>query len=231
MRDPLRIYIGHDRREQAAYNVAATSAQRYGCAVYPLYESRLRHAGLLTRPVDYRGQMWDLYSNAPQSTDFAVARFWTPILAHTGWCLFVDCDVLFLEDPHELLSYADRTKAVQVVQHPPMQTSGLKMDGQVQTSYNRKLWSSVMLWNVDHSANTRLTLDVLNNRPGRDLHGFCWLADSEIGELPPEANWLVGLQAKPERPIIAHYTLGTPNMAGLGDSEHAGLWFEHASGL
>lgn len=218
----MKVYVGHEIREQAAFEVAVGTAESFGCDVVPLYEDRLRLSGLLTRPCDTRGQMWDINSGAPQSTSFAIARFFVPLLAHSGWVLFVDCDVVFMRDPHELLAIADPKYAVMVVKHPPMTLEKTKMDGQAQTAYARKLWSSVVLWNVDHPANKRLNLQMLNQWPGRDLHAFGWLNDGEIGSLPAEWNWLVQLQPKPENPAIAHYTLGTPNM--VGDSEHADIW-------
>jgi len=233
----MKVWIGYEPREKAAFAVAAKTAARYGCQVEPLYEDRLRKSGLLTRPMDTRGGMWDFNSSAPQATSFAVARFWVFLLTHSGWAMFVDCDVLFLADPHQLLDLCDESKAVMVVKHGAFKSgreiahhdakevylnTKTKMDNQPQTTYPRKLWSSVMLINADHSANQRLNLTTLNQWPGRDLHAFKWLADDEIGELPPEANWLVGIQPKPAAPMIAHYTLGTPDM--VEDCEHADLW-------
>lgn len=228
----MRIYIGYDKREQVAFDVAVKTARRFACDVQPLYEDRLRLSGILTRPTDRRGQMWDFNSDAPQSTEFAIGRFTVPILAHSGWAMFADCDTLFLHSPIVLLPDLDPSKAVYCVKHKPFTVDSvgapLKMDQQVQTVYHRKLWSSVMIFNCDHPANRRLNLTMLNSWPGRDLHAFGWLNDDEIGELPPEANWLVGLQPKPETPIIAHFTLGTPNIPGRENTEHAALWFEHA---
>jgi hypothetical protein len=145
------------------------------------------------------------------------------------WGLFADADVVFMEDPHELEILQDPTKAVLVVKHrefsmAPKDLQDKKMDRQQQTAYPRKLWSSVMYYNCDHPSNRRLNLMTLNQWPGRDLHAFKWLDDSEIGDLPAEANWLVGIQPKPERPMIAHYTLGTPDMPGLEDSDHSDIW-------
>jgi len=222
----LRIYIGVDSREMDAYAVAEKTARAFGCETYPVREEVLRYYGLLTRPTDRRGGIWDLHSNAPASTEFAISRFFVPLLAHSGTCLAVDCDVVFMQDPSLLLQFVDATKAVQVVKHAPLLDAGKKMDGQIQVPYPRKNWSSVILWNCDHPANRRLNLATLNQWPGRDLHAFKWLADDEIGELPAEANWLVGLQTKPELPIIAHYTLGVPSMPGLERSEHAEIWTE-----
>ena len=220
----LRVYVGYDSREDEAFAVAAKTASAYGCVVLPIHEDTLRSAGLLTRPLDRRGGMWDLVSDAPQSTEFAVSRFFVPLLAHAGWCLAVDCDVVFLRDPRELFELADDSKAVHVVQHPPLVDDGIKMDGQQQTLYPRKNWSSVVLWNVSHPANRRINLTMLNQWPGRDLHAFGWLADSEIGELPLEANWLVGVQPKPARPMIAHYTLGGPWLPEWTPREDDHIW-------
>ena len=221
----MRIYIGHEERELKAYHVAERSARRFGCDVQPLYEHKLRLQGLFTRPVDTRGGWWDMNSSAPQSTSFANARFAVPILAHSGWALCADCDVVFLRDPKELTRYMDPTKAALVVKHVLSDVGGArKMDGQIQTNYPRKLWSSVVLWNCDHAANARLNLQMLNQWPGRDLHAFKWLADNEIGELPPEWNWLVGLQVKPENPAIAHYTRGGPWIKDWEGGQHDDLW-------
>ena len=225
----LRVYIGHELREQAAYDVAAETARSFGCEAIPLYEERLRYNGILTRPKDTRGQMWDINSAAPQSTSFAIARFAVPMLAHSGWALFVDCDVVFMRDPHELLKLADPRYAVMVVKHSHYPDEHVKMDNQQQTRYARKNWSSVALWNCDHLSNRRLNLQMLNQWPGRDLHGFYWLDDSEIGELPPEWNWLVDVQDKPVDPAIAHFTLGTPDMPGHEGSQHADIWHSKVS--
>lgn len=90
-------------------------------------------------------------------------------------------------------------------------SSELKMDGQTQSYYNRKNWSSVILWNCSHPANKNLTLEALNTWPGRDLHAFKWLKDDEIGELPREWNWLVDVTAgDPAEAKLLHYTLGGP---------------------
>lgn len=235
-RDRMRVYIGYDQREQIAYDVAEKSARGWGCDVFPLYEERLRLSGMLTRPTDRRGhskdlenedrQIFDFNSNAPQATEFAISRFFVPLLAHSGWCLFADSDVVFCEDPLELMVSADSSKALHVVKHAHIEAEGIKMRGQQQTSYRRKLWSSVILWNCDHPANKRLNLTTLNQWPGRDLHAFSWLHDSEIGSLPSEANWLVNIQPKPARPIVAHFTEGTPDMDHRRPTEHDAIWWK-----
>lgn len=225
----MRVYIGWDEREQEAYkaavrSLAAVSPQAH---VTPLKADKLAACGLLRRPQDRRGVIYDLPSNAPCSTDFAISRFLVPHLAQTGWALFADSDVIFLSDIAELFEQADPDKAVMVVKHPNLPSQGVKMDGQAQVAYSRKNWSSVCLWNADHPANRRLSLQDVNERPGRDLHGFYWLADSEIGSLPPDWNWLVGVQEKPLFPKIAHYTMGGPWIPNWHGAEHDELWWKY----
>ena len=220
----MKIYIGHDPAEQAAYDVAVKSLQKYTTIIpEALNADRLRASGLLTRDIDKRGQMYDFPSNAPCSTEFAVSRFLVPILSQCGLALFTDCDVVFLGNPWELVAHADPTKAVMVVKHNH-EGEGVKMGGMVQTAYPRKNWSSVMLFNCDHPANRRLSLRDINERPGRDLHAFYWLHDDEIGELPAEWNWLVNVEPEPESPKIAHFTNGGPWIEGWEWADHDSIW-------
>jgi len=222
----MRVFIGYDDRELDAVKKACSSLRRYsGILPSLLCADRLASQGLLNRASDHRGgQDYDLVSNAPKSTRFAVSRFLVPILCQYGYALFTDCDVLFMTDVRELLDIVDHNKAVSVVKHNHNPTEQWKMVNQKQTNYPRKNWSSVMLFNCDHPANRRLSLWDVNNRPGRDLHAFYWLHDDEIGVLPPEWNWLVNVQPKPAQPKIAHFTLGGPWLSGWVSAEHDELW-------
>jgi hypothetical protein len=223
----MRVLIGYDPREDSAYKVAADSLERTsGLTAEPLNETTLRIRGLLWRPVDRRGRMHDIVSNADQSTEFAISRFLVPILCTGGWALFTDADVVFLRDVKEMLLEVDKDpgKAVYVVKHDHRPAEPWKMDGQTQLHYTRKNWSSVCLWQVDHPANQRLSLHDVNTRPGRWLHAFAWLADSEIGALSPEWNWLVGSTPKPENPAIAHFTSGGPWFENWHGAEHDEIW-------
>lgn len=228
--NPPRIYIGYDPREDAAYRVAEYSIRRRASGpvtVVPLELTRLRAWQLLQRPYTIKnGRLWDILSDAPCATEFSLSRFLTPLLAMSGWSLFMDCDMLILGDIYELFAMADDRYACMCVKHnhEPGPSDVVKMDNQIQTVYPRKNWSSVVMWNSDHAANRLLTLALLNSATGRDLHRFSWLEDADIGGLPMEWNWLVGVQEKPAAPKIAHYTLGIPLMDGYEDSEHAELW-------
>ena len=215
----MRVMIGYDEREHEAAEVARKSLRVVTAgAIEPemLCMPKLVDQGLLSRRViDQRGmQDYDLMSNAPQSTRFAISRFLTPLLCQQGYALFVDCDVVFVQDPRRMLLDVHAKHAVSVVQHGGVVNTQFKMGWQVQQSYNRKNWSSVALYNCDHKAHRRLSLRDVNDRPGRDLHAFYWLADDEIGELAPRWNWLVDVQERPRGLGIAHMTLGGPWIDG-----------------
>lgn len=223
----MKAYIGYDSREDLAYQVAHDSLMYSSNIVAePINADRLRSVGLYSRNIDARGdQQYDLPSQAPCSTQFASSRFLVPIICQSGWALFTDCDVVFLRDVNEILEEVeDFGKAVYVVKHEYDPKESVKMDGQKQTSYPRKNWSSVMLFNCDHPANTRLTIESVNRMPGRDLHGFYWLNDDEIGSLSPNWNWLVNVSERPSNPGIAHFTLGGPWIDGWKPQPYDEIW-------
>lgn len=227
------LWVGFDKREAAAFAVAKHSAGRRCTQPLPIFAleiNTLRERSLYTRPTARRfvggaSVLWDVISDAPMSTEFALTRFLTPILARfSGWALFMDSDVLVRSNLARLFEAADRTKAVQVVKHGLLGPAGAKMDGQVQTSYRRKNWSSVMLFNCEHPSNARLTLEFVNSAKGLDLHQFCWLEDDEIGDLAPEWNWLVGHSPPVVDPAIVHFTDGFPLMPGYENQPYADEW-------
>jgi hypothetical protein len=231
----VKIYIGHDEREQEAFDVACKSLLKVSPAANPemLAAGKLAAQGLLTRTSDHRGgQDYDFVSNAPKSTRFAVSRFLVPILCQDGYALFTDCDVVFLQDPKLMLDEIEPGKAVYVVKHAHVPTAQYKMVNQLQTVYPRKNWSSVMLFDCNHPANRRLTLHDINYRPGRDLHAFYWLHDSEIGTLHRKWNWLVNEQLCPDTgPYIAHFTNGGPWIEGWHGAPYDNIWLEARNGI
>lgn len=228
------IWVGFDEREADAFAVAKESIRRrlsIRLPVMGLLLTDLQRRGLYKRPIEWRPSaadrpvMWDVVSDAPMSTQHAIARFFIPHLtARGGWALFTDGDVLVRSNLCRLFDHLDDSKALYCVQHQYQPAPGSKMDGQIQTAYARKNWSSVMALNLDHPANRALTLDVLNNTPGRDLHRFMWLEDRQIGALDPEWNHLVGAQEHCEDAKVAHFTLGTPSMPGFETQPFADEW-------
>ena len=64
------------------------------------------------------GGMLTRERNPLQSTDFSFSRFLVPYLCgYEGWSLFMDCDMLMLDDIAELWALRDERYAVQVVKH------------------------------------------------------------------------------------------------------------------
>lgn len=228
----LNIYIGYDPREDAAYTVARRSMARRATVPTAITPLELKHLPMLTRPIEQKdGRMWCPISQAPMATEFAISRFCIPFLRKKGWALFVDCDIVCLSDILELFALADESYAVMCVKHEQAVKEGeTKMDSQIQTFYARKNWSSVVLWNCSHPSNKKLTLDNLNQWPGRDLHAFKWLEDSEIGELPKKWNWLVNVTpGRPRKEGIWHYTLGGPFIKDWKSAPHDDVWLEGAT--
>lgn len=221
----MRVFIGYDHAEAEAARVAAKSLHEVsGLTAEFLQADRLRAVGLLTRPVDTRGEHFDMFSGARQSTEFAISRFLTPLLCQGGPALFVDCDVVFCEDPRQMVREVDGRQALYVVKHDQQPTEKTKMGGKTQTAYGRKNWSSVMLFNCDHAAHRRMSVRDVNERRGLDLHQFYWLHDDEIGDLHPRWNWLVNVEPRPVPLGIAHLTLGGPWIQGWQGGEADELW-------
>ena len=223
--DKLPIYVGYDRREKEAYDVCTQSIARRASIPYTLNKldiEDLRDRSLYWRAERVEGnQRYDVSDGKPFSTDFSFTRFLVPHLCdYRGWALFLDCDFLVLEDIKELVALSDPKYAVQVVKHRYTPPDSLKMDGQIQQSYRRKNWSSLILWNCGHGANKILSPGVVNTQTGGWLHGFEWLENEQIGSIPETWNWLVGHS----RPKALHYTSGVPNFPGHETGEYANEW-------
>jgi hypothetical protein len=211
----IRVFIGYDDREAAAFGVLAHSIHARASepvAIAPVRLSELRSV--------YRRER-----NPLQSTDFSFSRFLTPWLCdYQGWAVFMDCDMLVLDDIAKLWRLRDERYAVQVVKHVHVPKEEVKFLGAVQTKYEKKNWSSVMLMNC---AKCRaLTPDYVNQASGLELHQFKWLAgDHLIGEIPHEWNHLVGYDAPRPDAKLVHYTIGGPYFEAYRDCEYAREWF------
>jgi lipopolysaccharide biosynthesis glycosyltransferase len=203
---PLKVFIGFDRREAIAWQVLAHSILRRATqpvAIYPLNRDHLTRCYWRER-------------GPTEATEFSLTRFLVPYLAnYEGWALFLDCDMLCQADIGDLMLYplAQPGKAVYVCQHDYIPKDLIKFDGHEQTKYPRKNWSSAVLF--DAAKCTALTPEYVNTATGLELHRFHWLKDEQIGSLPLEWNYLVGEANQSTQPAkIAHFT-------------NAGPWHEH----
>lgn len=221
------IWVGYDPIEQDAFEVAWASIHRHLSPTVKVRALKLSDLkNIYHRPMRLIGdELWDVVSNHPMSTEFALSRFFVPRLdENEDWALFIDGDVLVRRDLARLFDLHDSTKALQCVQHDMPWRLTIKKGGRVQSPYRRKNWSSVMLFNLRHEAHCKLTLTMLNTTTGIELHQFCWLKDNEIGPLPLKYNWLVNISQPCDDPAIVHFTEGTPNIAGHERDPFASEW-------
>lgn len=213
---PFRIFIGHDPREMLAAAVLAHSINVRASLPIAIVPINLRHLqAVYTRP---RGPL--------EATEFSISRFLVPYLAgFEGVSLYLDCDMLCRVDVAEL---ADRAAAqaepwtVMLVPHDYQPRTGHKMEGQVQTVYPRKNWSSLMLFN--NAACQTLTPAYVATASGLALHRFHWAPDAGLIPLPLEYNWLVGEYPPNPAAKLYHYTLGGPWFEDYRDCDHAAEW-------
>lgn len=213
--DRINVFIGYDPREALAFSVLSHSIHRHASkpvTITPLLLSQLE--GILTRE-----------RHPLQSTDFSFSRFLTPYLSgYQGWSLFMDCDMVMLEDIAKLWELRDERFAVMCVQHHHVPNEETKFLGEKQTPYAKKNWSSVMLFN--NAKCEALSPDYVNTASGLELHQFKWLESEDlIGALPQRWNHLVDVNdGQPDRAVL-HYTIGGPYFDSYRDCGYAQDWF------
>ena len=219
MKSNLNIYIGYDSKEDIAYRVCKYSILKRTNT--NLKVTSLKLYELVTNKMYFRE------IDPLASTEFTYSRFLVPALnKYKGWAIFCDCDFIFFEDISKILESLDVSKAVYCVKHDYTPKEKHKMDGQKQTIYPRKNWSSFILFNCAHPSNKKLTVDMVNSGTGSFLHQFKWLKDSEIGSLDERWNWLEGWTSNHnnKKPFAVHYTRGGPWFDEWQDVEFAKEW-------
>ena len=194
----VNIFIGYDPAESVAYHTLVQSIIDTSSVPVSITPLSLSHLGFWDRPRDSR-----------QSNEFSFTRFLVPHLCNfEGTAIYMDCDMLIRSDIVELTELDD-SKAVHVVKHDYIPKDEYKYLGQRQYSYPRKNWSSFVVWN--NKKNWKLTPDLIKKETGAYLHRFSWLDDSQIGELDPKWNWLVGEYPDPPQDVKnVHWTNGGP---------------------
>ncbi|KAI5071410.1 hypothetical protein GOP47_0013661 [Adiantum capillus-veneris] len=219
----LPIFVGYDSREDVAFEVCRHSLLKHATFpidVIPIKQAELRRSSIYTRDKD-----------PTESTEFSFTRFLTPYLAaFDGWAMFIDCDFLYTADIHDLVELIDDKYAIMCVQHDYTPKTATKMDGVVQTTYPRKNWSSMVLYNCSHPKNRVLTPAVVNAQSGAFLHRFMWLEDKDIGSIPFTWNFLVGHNEMPlgsnSLPKAIHYTSGGPWFEAWQSCDYAQEWLQ-----
>ena len=212
------VYIGYDPKEDTAYEVLKFTIERISgnnIRVVPLRKDLLELTGMYKRKSELiKGQPYDVIDGRPFSTEFSFSRFLVPALnLYEGKALFMDSDMYLRADINELFEMCDMDYyPVWCVHHDYNPKNKTKMDGKEQHQYNRKNWSSLMMFNCGHSENRKLTPEVVNTQTGRWLHSFGWLPDKEadIGRIPEEWNWLDSHSPEDMDAKNVHFTTGGP---------------------
>ncbi len=220
----IRIFVGYDNRIPVAFQTlvhSITQRSSVPVTVCPINLTNIK--GIFHRE-----------ANSLQSTEFSFSRFLTPYLSsYEGWSIFMDNDIILLDDIAKLWALRDDKYSVMCVQHDHAPSEKKKFMGAVQTSYEKKNWSSVILFN--NAKCKALTPDYVNTASGLELHQFKWLGDDMlIGALPLEWNYLAAYndthEAPVSKPALIHYTIGGPFYPEFADTEYAQEWFAEFAG-
>jgi lipopolysaccharide biosynthesis glycosyltransferase len=182
----MRIFIGYDPRQPVALQVLMRSI--YDKSTKPVSITPLV---LSTLPITRVGL-----------TEFTYSRYLCPFLCgYWGWSLFLDADMLLLDDIQELFALTDDAYAVMVVKNPKL----------------RFEWPSLMLFNNAKCGQlTPEYVDDLTVHP----QAFEW---GTVGELPAEWNHCIGYD-EPKDAKLVHYTQGIPCFKETADSEYKQEW-------
>lgn len=212
----IKVFIGYDSKEIIAYSVLSHS----------IIAKARRPVTLSPVKLDQLHPAFSRQRDPKQSTEFSFSRFMVPWLCdYTGWALFMDCDMLCLDDISELWNLKDHKYAIMVVKHNYVPRSDKKFLGNVQSAYPKKNWSSLMLMNCARCS--RLTPEYVCSATGLELHQFKWLSsEAEIGELPGNWNYLVGENETSLQPKMLHFTLGGPWWQEFNFGKWAEAWYD-----
>jgi len=194
----IQLFLGYDSRIPALSSVLAHSI--HARASEPVNIALLSLAQLKN--------IFKRERNPLQSTEFSFSRFLAPYLCgYEGFSIFMDNDMIVLDDIAKLWALRDAHYAVQCVKHDHQAKEGTKF----------------LIFN---NAKCRaLTPEYVNTASGLALHQFKWLeSENHIGEIPHRWNHLVGYDAPNSDVSLVHYTLGGPFYTATHDCEYAAEW-------
>lgn len=226
----INVFIGFDTRsdgQMLAYEVCKKSILKNTKYPEKVFVQPLILKNFIEEGIYYRED------DKLASTEFTYTRFLTPYLSeYKNFSVFCDSDFLWECDIYkEFLPYMinmyKTNKAVYCVKHDYEIKSDLKMNNLPQTSYPRKNWSSLIIFNCSHSQVKNLTLENVNTQSPKWLHRFEWCEDEYIGELPHTYNYLVGVYDDEKKPKVIHYTDGGPWHYLYQETEFAENWCEY----
>ena len=217
----LKIFIGYDNREKIAYHVLSQSILSNSSIPVSLNPINLRNIKKF-----YKRKKASIHS-----TEFSISRFLTPYLSNfKGYSLFMDCDFVMQGDIADLIKIIkkDKSKVLWCVKHKNYSRSAklkLKFLNEKQLPYEKKNWSSFMIFN--NAKCKILKPSLIEKASGLYLHQFKWTKDKLIGDLPSNWNVLVGEQKLPKKIKAIHYTLGGPYFKQFKNCDGSKYWFKY----
>jgi hypothetical protein len=216
MNIPVKIFVGYDSRYPHVYETCVASIKRHtNTPIEPLNLSLLKQ----------RGYYW---GSEKGSTEFTLTRFLAPFLkGYYGYAIFCDSDFIWTKDPTTVLDEIEENKAINVVKHNirVQDLSTIKMNGQPQVWYERKNWSSFIVFNCEHPFCKTLTPEFVSTADWETLLTLDWAGES-IGGISYEYNFLVGYYEPTMLPYGIHYTDGGPWLPDYEQCEFCELWKE-----
>ena len=212
---PLTIFIGYD--------------SRHNDATKKCHDSILKHLNTKDVKIKYIdvSQIEEYtreYKN--QSTEFSYSRFLAPYLCnYEGVSIFCDDDFIFTANIFNLIWFLSHEHSVACVKHDFQHKYDTKFTGDKDVWYDKKLWSSLMVFNNSHPDCKKLTPELINTADGKYLHQFEWTSDDKIGSIPKKWNWCEGYDDPKDivNSVGLHWTRGGPWIDGMDCSEIDGL--------
>lgn len=221
----MKIWIGWDPREAEAAEVCKWSIEKNSSISVNVEFLKLKGRGGVAERLGFDAD--ELLARGG-ATQFSFSRFLVPLLeGGEGIALFMDCDMYVMGDVADLARIPMRHYALRCTQPDFEPTTDVKMDGQPQTAYKRKLWSSFMLLNC-RALLPIWTLDAVLNETGAWLHQFKPIPDAAIGELDPRWNETASIRTGPPggETLNFHWTEFPPWFDETRDrAPEADVWF------
>lgn len=214
----IPIAIGYDPREACVFHVCS--------------QSIIENASQPVSFIPIAQNLLHVDGQRDGTNQFIYSRYLVPhLMGFEGWALWMDGDMHLTADVAELWDLRDDSKAVMVVKHKYLTNHHRKYIGTPlendNVDYDRKNWSSVVLFNCGHPSNAILTPEFVGRATGKLLHRFEWLNDDEIGDLPVEWNHLVLEYDENPDAKLYHHTLGSPGFEVYHNCESSMTWHRY----